>query len=249
MQTLRVTDYAPQTGMAPHLHDEPSLIVVVGGAYLDRVQGAEVEHRPGRMILCPASVMHSQRFGAAGARKIVFTPPPSSLQYLTDHGVSLDHSRYIDAPGISPLSHRLLAERQNDDAFTPLALEGIVLELVAEFARANRPAAPPAPPAWLRAARDAIHENADETLTLEQIAASVDKHPVHLAREFRRYFGTSVGAYRRRLRLQRAEAMLRRNVGLAEVAVACGFAHHSHLCRAFKAAYGATPSQFRARQT
>jgi AraC family transcriptional regulator len=40
--------------------------------------------------------------------------------------------------------------------------------------------------------------------------------------------------------------LLRKNVDLTDVALACGFASHSHMCRSFKAAFGVTPSQFRA---
>jgi AraC family transcriptional regulator len=235
--------------MAPHYHDDPSLIVVVSGTYLERIRGAEVEHGAGRMLLYPARAIHSQTFGAAGARKIVFTPDASSTAYLRDHGVSLDTARYVDGPVISQLAHRVLAEMQNDDPFAQLALEGLLLELIAAFARTDRPAAGANPPAWVRAARDAICDSLDGRLSLEDIAARIGKHPVHLAREFRRYYGATVGAYRRQLRLQRAEAMLRKNIGLTRVALDCGFASHSHLCRAFRSAYGLTPSQFRARRS
>ena len=247
MMTLRVTDYPARGAMAPHFHEEASLIVVVRGSYVERIRGAETEHRRGRMLLYPAGAMHSQRFGAAGVRKIVFTPDVSSMDYLRAHGLSLDTPRSIDAPVVSQLAHRMLAEIQNDDPFAPLALQGIVLELVAAFARTDRPTAAGAPPAWVRAARDAIREAVDETLSLEAIAARIGRHPIHLAREFRRYFGTTVGAYRRQLRLQRSEELLAKNIGLTEVALSCGFASHSHFCRAFKAAYGITPSEFRLR--
>ena len=221
------------------------MIVVVRGAYQERIRGTEVEHGPGHMLFYPAHALHSQRFGAGGARKIVFTPEAPSMEYLEEHGVSLDAARYVAAPVISQLAHRALAEMRNDDAFTSLALEGIVLELVAAFARTDRPATPATPPPWVRAARDAITESGDGRLSLEDIAADVGRHPVHLAREFRRYYGATIGEYRRRLRLERAEAMLRKNVDLTEVALACGFASHSHFCRVFKAAYGVSPSQFR----
>jgi len=245
MLPLRVTDYPARGTMPPHYHEEPSLIVVVSGAYLERIQGAEIEHCAGRMLFYPARAMHSQRFGAAGARKIVFTPTPSSMEFFRDRAVSLDAARYVDAPVISQLAQRVLAEMRNDDPFTPLALDGILMELAAVFARTDQAAGWATPPAWVRAARDAIRESEDLRLSLDDIATAVGRHPVHLAREFRRYFGTTVGEYRRRLRLQRAEAMLRKKVGLTEVALACGFASHSHFCRSFKTEYGLSPSQFR----
>ncbi|HEX8169870.1 MAG TPA: AraC family transcriptional regulator [Thermoanaerobaculia bacterium] len=245
MLALRVTDYAPRSAMAPHRHDELSMIVVVGGAYVERIRGGAAEHGPGRMLLYPAGALHSQQFGAAGARKIVFTPGAASLDYLRERGIALDAPRSIESPLVSQLARRILAELQRDDPFTSLAVEGLAMELVAAFVRVDREPAAPAPPPWLRAARDAVHDLANDDLTLESLAAQIGRHPVHLAREFRRYFGTTVGACRRQLRLERAEELLRGGEAITDVALACGFASHSHFCRAFKTAYGMTPSQFR----
>jgi transcriptional regulator GlxA family with amidase domain len=59
----------------------------------------------------------------------------------------------------------------------------------------------------------------------------------------------TIGDYRRQLRLHRAEAMvLRTNIDLADIALACGFASQAHFCRSFKAAYGTTPSEFRSQR-
>jgi AraC family transcriptional regulator len=249
MLSLRVTDYPVRGMMAPHYHEEPSFIVVVGGAYLEQIQGSEVEHRPGHMLFYPASTTHSQRFGPGGTRKLVFTPERSSIEYLQERGVSVDSARYVSDPIISQLAQRILAEMQSDDTFTALAMNGVLLELVAAFARRERRAEHGAPPVWMRAVRDFVHANADRNLSLDEIGANAGKHPVHVAKEFRRYYGATIGAYQRQLRLQRAEALLlRRNVDLTEVALACGFANHSHFCRSFKAAYGITPSQFRSQR-
>ena len=249
MLGLRVTKYPACGTMAPHHHDEPSLIVVVGGSYLEHIQGSEVEHAAGHMLFYPAFATHSQRFSSGGARKIVFTPEASSLDYLQERGVSVDTARYVATPVVSQMAHRVLAEVQSDDAFTPLALKGILLELVAAFARMEQSDRPAAPPSWVRAARDYVRECAEQNPSLETIAARAGKHPVHLAKEFRRYFGTTIGAYQRQLRLQRAEAMLlRRNFDLTDIALACGFADQSHFCRSFKAAYGVTPSKFRSQR-
>lgn len=245
MLKLRIGDYPARGTMAPHAHDDLSLSVVVSGGYEERVQGVTAEHAPGHMLFYPAGAVHSQTFGAAGARTIIFTPPASSLDYLRGCGVPLHAARYVAAADIETLSRRLFAELRTDDPFAEMAAEGLTLELVAAFVRTERAAAPAAPPAWLRAARDAIRECSDDALSLAELAAQSGRHPVHLAREFRRYFGTSVGAYRRHVRLERAEAMLRTSAEVTEVALACGFASHSHFCRAFKAAYGLTPSQFR----
>jgi len=246
MLSLRVSDYQSMSTMAPHRHDEPSVIVVVAGRYRERIEGRVTEHMAGRIVWYPAGATHSQTFGSEGARKIVFTPAASSIEYLRDKGVQLDVPKHVDVAITPQISQRMLGEMRNRDPFTPLAVEGFALELIAAFARADRHPSGTQIPRWLRSVRDSIRQSDDEDLSLHQIAVMVGRHPVHLAREFRRFYGVSVGEYKRQLRLERAAAMLSGNAGLMEVALTCGFSSHSRLSRAFKAAYGVSPSQFRA---
>ncbi len=71
-------------------------------------------------------------------------------------------------------------------------------------------------------------------------------HPVHFAATFRRYFGCSVGEYRRRRRIQLAHDKLADpELTLAHVAADVGFADQSHLTRAFKRFTGMTPGEYR----
>ncbi len=242
---LRVTDYPARGAMAPHWHEEPSLIVVAAGTYLERIAGREAEQRRGSMLLYPAGAVHSQRFGPRGVRKIVFSPDASCLEYLREHNVVLDRPRSVKLEGTTYLAERVIAESRRTDAFAPMALEGLTMELVAAFARWNEGPRRPTAPGWIGAVRDAVDDATAEAPSLAALGEMVGKHPVHVAREFRRQFGISIGEFRRRRRLERAAELLQSRIPLTEIAFTCGFASQSHFCRAFKAAYGVTPSQRR----
>jgi AraC family transcriptional regulator len=249
MLSFRVTDYPARSTMAPHHHEEHSFVVVPDGVYLERIQGSEVELSAGYMLFRPAFATHSQRFGPGGTRALVINPGPALLEHLRNRGLSLETARCVEAPAISQLTYRAMAEIQRDDTFAALAVEGVLLELIATFARRERRESPAALPCWLRTARDFVREHADENQSMEAIAAITGRHPAHLAKEFRRYFGMTIGGYRRQIRLHRAEGMLlRKNIDLAEIALVCGFANQAHFCRSFKAAFGVTPSRFRSQR-
>jgi AraC family transcriptional regulator len=231
--------------MAPHVHAEMSFSVVVRGRYVERIGGREVEHGPGHMILYPAEETHSQRFGDGGVGQVIFTPDADTLDSLDECGISPERPRHARALGFAQLGARLWNEVESDDGFGRFAAEGLALELLALFGRRKRHSG--APPSWLVTARDLVAEAPDASLTLAALAAEVGRHPVHLAREFRRHFGASIGDYRRAMQLRRAEELLRTRLGLSEIALTCGFSSHSHFSRAFLAAYGVTPSQYRER--
>jgi AraC family transcriptional regulator len=235
--------------MAQHQHDEPSMNIVVTGEFLERIGKDERTYRRGTAAFCPAARPHSQQFGATGLQQIIFKPADSWLDYLADCKVNLDGAPHASSPAFRDLGDKLLRELHQADGFSAVACEGIMLEIIAAFGR-KRTAAPADanPPAWLRAAREFMHENAFVPLSMGQIAREAGRHEIHLAREFRRFFGMPVGAYLRRLRVEQAGRLLSKpQLAISEIALSCGFASHSHLCREFKAHFGVAPSEYRSR--
>ena len=59
-------------------------------------------------------------------------------------------------------------------------------------------------PRWLRIAREYLETNFLRPLSLAEIAGAAGVHRVHLSREFRRYFSTTVGEFLRRKRIEHA---------------------------------------------
>jgi AraC family transcriptional regulator len=243
----RLSRYAPHAAMAAHDHDDASLNIVVDGNFKERIGRGERAYARGHISFCPAGITHSQLFGAAGARQIIFRPQEDWLAYLADCKLNLADSPYVGSAAFGHLGDRLTQEIRNDDEFSVIAREGIMLEIIAAFGRSGTAATSSAhPPAWLRLARDFMHENAFAPLSMARIAEAAGRHEIHLAREFRRYFDLPVGAYLRRLRTERAAELLQQSRrDITDIALACGFSSHSHLCREFKARYGVTPSQYR----
>jgi len=89
-----------------------------------------------------------------------------------------------------------------------------------------------------------VHFRSGATLT--QIAAAVGASPFHLARVFRAHTDLSLHAYRNQLRLRAATlAILAGEHDLSRLALDFGFASHSHLTDAFRAANGFPPSALR----
>ncbi len=132
-------------------------------------------------------------------------------------------------------------------------LAGELLELVTSAAGAAPPppaGSPPGDRALLAAVRAHVEEHlADPALDPRSIAAA---HFVSVRQLHRLFAGEAETAarYVRRRRLERAREELARSgardLPLAAVAHRCGFADPSVFGRAFRAAYGMTPSRYRA---
>jgi AraC-like DNA-binding protein len=85
-----------------------------------------------------------------------------------------------------------------------------------------------------------------ERLTLTDLARCAGRHPVQISREFHRYFGCTIGAYVRQVRIAHAQRLLsREEMSVAEIALACGFSDQSHFTTHFRRLTGLPPKKFR----
>jgi AraC family transcriptional regulator len=141
---------------------------------------------------------------------------------------------------------RLYREFQCRDELSPLVLEGMLLELLAEMSRNATALAGHSCPRWLKQARDFLHAYFTESVSVEAVATAVGVHPSHLMRGFRQYFRCTVGDYVRRLRVEHACQLLSTSdAPPSQIALAVGFADQSHFSRTFKSCLGVTPTEFR----
>ena len=84
-----------------------------------------------------------------------------------------------------------------------------------------------------------------ETVRLEHVARALAVSPFHLCRVFRDQTGYSLHGFQIELRLRMALDRLDDFRGdLSRLAVDLGFAHHSHLTRCFRRAFGSTPTDW-----
>jgi len=245
---LHVSRYAPDAALAPHQHDRSWLCLVMDGRYQERIRRREQEHRPGDLLYCPAHTTHAQRIGPQGSTKILWTPRQDSLDYLLDQGIALAHAPYLRRSSeLLSLGARLWRELAIGDAFAPLAVEGLALELVAAFGRNLGGGGAQRPAGWLLQLRQRLDESTAVPVSLGHLAAEVGRHPVHVARSFREAFGCTIGTYTRRARANQAAALLRSTRRpLIEIALECGYGNASQFSRSFKAVFGLMPSAYRA---
>ena len=109
---------------------------------------------------------------------------------------------------------------------------------------------PPRTPASVRTAAAIqgvllhIGENLNQPLTLSELAGLTGLSMWRFATVFRQQVGIAPHRYICRLRLERAQALIREGVPAATAASEAGFYDQSHLSRHFKNVFGMTPGQY-----
>lgn len=242
VHSVRLQHYAADFVMPLHRHERASLCLVVDGAYAQRTHGREERHTIGHLMFCPADAPHAQTFARNGALKIHVSPGPEMLDVLARR-VVLQDAPFACADTLVEIARRIATELLRPDACSALTVEGLVLEAADRFGRADKT---DTHAAWLRSARDYVESRAFEAFTLADVAHAVGRHPIHVAREFKRAYACTVGEHVRGLRIRTATALLRSaRRSVAEIAGECGFYDQAHLTRAFRAVHGMTPGAYR----
>jgi AraC family transcriptional regulator len=85
-----------------------------------------------------------------------------------------------------------------------------------------------------------------QDLSLDALAQQIGFSAYHFARLFRQTIGESPHQFVLRLRIERAQHLLKEtDIPLAHIALECGFASQSHLTQIFKRHLGLTPRAYR----
>jgi len=246
---LRLSErvYTPNLKTPKHSHKTHRIHIRLQGNSILTYENKSVTRLPwSAEFYCPEQ-NHANHYAPQTVRNL-------TVEFLPGHDFSSlrnwlekpNHSFVIDNPVLRCLCPRIYDEFRQPDELSALAIEGLVMELVAWLLRDNVGNPAGKPPRWLQQAEEFIRSRYTEHFTLADIAASVGIHPVHLARRFRMAHKCSIGEYVRQLRIEFAmEQMSKTNRSLSDLALAAGFSDQSHFSRTFRKLAGLTPRQFR----
>jgi len=243
---LMETAYSPALKLPPHSHESAYFCFVLDGSFAEYYEKHSRLCRPSTLVFHPAGETHSDYFHTH-TRCFNLQINSQWFERIRQSAILINAPANFYDERLSSLAFRLYREYLENDDFSRLAIEGLTLEMLAEASRHVVRKSEPRPPRWLRQAREIIDEQFDESLTLAALSETVGVHPVHLAREFRRFYRSTVGEYVRRRRVETAcRQISTTDAPLSEIALAAGFFDQSHFARTLKKFTGLTPSEYRA---
>lgn len=239
------TRYRAHSSLAMHSHEHACICLVVSGHLQEDLRTSKLHLNARSLAFRPAGEVHGNRFGSGGAHCLVVEVPDAWTVHVREYGSRFDQPVCAQGGQIEWLGVRLYRQYKIADAVAPLAIQGIMLEIAGGFC-GHASHRERSLPRWLQQARDAAHANYDRALRVQDLAEDAGVHPVHLAREFRRRYGCSVGEYVRKLRIEAAcERLIRSDSSVAEIALETGFSSQSHFSRVFRLITGMSPSHYR----
>jgi AraC family transcriptional regulator len=237
--------YAADFKTPKHSHPEAYFCMILSGTSR-QTYGPKIRVRDRfTTTFYPPNEMQSESFGGGGGLLFNVELDSRWLNRFREYSVIGEESIDFRGGALSWLTTKLYDEFRRLDHSSALVIEGLTLEIIGEAARNLRTKSSHSS-RWLEQARDILHEQFADNLTIAGIAKLVGVHPVYLASSFRKAYQCTIGDYRRRLRIEfTCRELAKSNSSLAEIALAGGFANQAHFSRSFKRLTGTTPAKYR----
>lgn len=227
-----------------HSHPEAYFCLILDGTSEQTYGSKSRVREPLTTTFYPPHELQSEFFGCAGGRIFNVEMDSRWLRHFREYSVIREESIAFRGGSMAWLMSKLYHEFRRMDQTSGLVIEGLTLEIIAEASRKS--ALGNHVSRWLEQARDILHEQFADNLTLACIAKLVGVHPVYLASSFRKKYHCTIGDYRRQLRVEFAcRELSKPHSSLAEIALAAGFANQAHFSKVFKCLTGLTPAKYR----
>lgn len=240
---LKLTDFTTvhELALPAHRHHWPVVVLVHAGCL---VQDDEHHLAPGGIRLAPAGAVHDLRL-APGTRLTVVECDPGGLvgshPFWRRRGEAL-----LRPPELLGKSLRWTRAPAGFPGGVSLEVEDDILRLLSAEARATDGRTVRQIPVALAELHDAIVANPAAALRPGTLAGHLGIHRVQLGRLAREFLGRPLWHVVMSARLNEARRyLLESSLAIARVAELSGFCDQSHLHRAFRRRFGASPGEFR----
>jgi AraC family transcriptional regulator len=239
---VREVRYGAHLLQPRHAHDETTVTLVVAGSLRETVGRTQEIARALSIVVKPGDTEHADQFGERGTRTVQIGLTAPEAAALREWEPAARQWRWTHAGPAVPAFLRLLAivrRSPQDEVVLERGVTDVLASLreVADDTRAE-------PPVWLSRVREEMGD-VGSAARVRDIAARAGVHPVYLARQFRRFFGSSVVSYLKRRRVTRAADLIASSsLPLSTIAFQSGFADQSHLSRSFRSGTGLTPGTY-----
>jgi AraC family transcriptional regulator len=239
--TATLTAYSAGCECPWHVHESPTLFVLLSGRHRDESRRAAFEQPPLSVVFHPTKGPHATAVGPSGMVGINLELTAALLERCgLERRHLADECRVVDALDVRLLALRVAVLSGEPDGAADL--ESAVVDLVAGVVRDFAP--PARSPSWLPRALEFLHARAHEPIGASDVAAELSVHPVYLARAFRRFMGCTVTSAIQALRLIEAgRLVLDERASLADAALRAGFADQAHFTRLCSRELGFTPGR------
>ncbi len=249
-----------------HYHEFDKLVLLLGGRIVYHIEGRSYPLQPLDVLLVSRNLIHQPVVepGVPYERMVLWIDRDFMARYsgpganLADcftltagRGMHLYRPRGEERERWRALFEHVESAVRDGGFAAQLLADTCALQLLVELNRAVLGMSGEEDPASYRfdpkmeEVTGYIMEHLAEELTIDRLAGAFFLSRYYLMHRFKEVYGCSVQQYVRQKRLQRAAESIRRDVPVLKAAEDAGFGDYSVFLRAFRAAYGKSPREWK----
>lgn len=240
---LLATEHSPGSKLERHRHESAFFTVVIRGEYQESWQRTTSLCKAQSVRYLAPGEAHSNEFGEGSlCLNVELFPHYCAKIEEAFRGSKSGEIRHATARNIG---RRLWMDFNLSDNLTEFATLAAIFDLAGTSKSVKR-GQYISPPRWLENVREYLEANCTSSLRLTNLAEATSHHPVHVSREFRRYYGRTLVDFLRERRVVGALEMLNYSEwSIAEISLRCGFYDQSHFTNVFRRHLRCTPAHYR----
>lgn len=228
-----------------HAHEETQITLVLSGQVEEWAEDKRNVIGPLELVIKPGGLRHRDCFGQAGAYTLQLVAHPNWLDSIVGPSNRLQEYKVAFGAATSFRFLKCFLETIDQRETRVINANRSIIDMLGTLGKRTT-IAKQARPDWLESISQRVETDFDQPLSVRELAAQHDKHPVSVARAFRQHFGVSVKQRMHQLRVRMAAGLLSdKKLATPAISQRCGFADQSHMNRVFKAQTGLTPGRFR----
>lgn len=238
------TFHAPYFTLAPHAHEDPTIVAALSGGWDEHIESRSFTCRPGSFLVKSAGARHANSYGSERTHSLVIQLTVARAATWESSRKAFSALTYFESP---KLAMRLVALVRDPSCHPNLALQEEVFALFSflagEKAAGRRPAGLVV---RLKRARDRLLDQSFPTIDLTGLAQLCEMTPSAFTHAFKSEFGCTPSRLVRHRRVENASLLLRTSKdSLSHIAATAGFADQAHMTREFRRFADVTPGRYR----
>lgn len=244
--TLTETEYTHEW-VDWHYHENAYFTFLLNGKLIEGNKKEKIIYTPGSLLYHNCEEPHYNIKPRGYAKGFHIELNSCWFETLQIPDCKSKGSLIIENPAVLKTMNVIVSGFRTKNYGADLLIEELIISVLDNIFTNGGPAhAQCRKPNWVKAARELLHDNFTQNLSLEFLGNELGVHPVHLSRSFRKYFNCTVSGYISKLKLQKSlQLVSNKNIKLTEIAYLCGYADQSHFLRNFKKLTGLAPSSYR----
>jgi AraC family transcriptional regulator len=227
-----------------HSHENPYFTYLIQGKLLEANKKETYYLKPGTLLFHNWQDEHYNIKPKEFTRGFHIELNVDWFQKYDFHSLNFQGSIHLENPLTKEIMNKIFLESKNITVNSQLSIDSLLVNLFSTL-KNDSIKMDTITPIWVDKLKEILHYQSDACTSLSHLSSLLNIHPVHLSREFPKYFKTTIGNYIRKQKVNKAIALiLSKKLSMTEICYECGFYDQSHFISSFKKIYGETPLQF-----